>query len=52
LIGALAATGKIPIKTESLMEALKELVPAKQLEMNIKAFKLGFEYAKQKVNQS
>jgi len=52
LIGALAATGKIPIKTESLMEALKELVPAKQLEMNIKAFKLGFEYAKQKVIQS
>jgi indolepyruvate ferredoxin oxidoreductase beta subunit len=52
LIGALAATGKIPIKTESLMEALKELVPAKQLEMNIKAFKLGFEYANQKVNQS
>ncbi len=52
LIGVLAATGKIPIKTESLMEALKELVPAKQLEMNIKAFKLGFEYANQKVNQS
>jgi indolepyruvate ferredoxin oxidoreductase beta subunit len=52
LIGAMAATGKTPIKTESLMETLKELVPAKQLEMNIKAFKLGFEHANQKVSQS
>lgn len=42
LLGALAAIGGIPIKTESLVEALSELVPAKNLEMNIEAFKLGF----------
>jgi len=43
LIGALAATGNLPVKVESLEEALRELVPAKYLEVNLKAFKLGFE---------
>ena len=44
LIGALAATGKMPVKIESLMEALRELVPAKHLNMNVKAFELGHKY--------
>jgi indolepyruvate ferredoxin oxidoreductase beta subunit len=48
LIGALAATEKMPVKTESIMEALRELVPAKHLDINIKAFKLGYEYVKKK----
>lgn len=48
LLGALAATGEVPVKTESLMEALKELVPAKHSETNLKAFRLGLEYVKQK----
>jgi indolepyruvate ferredoxin oxidoreductase beta subunit len=46
LIGALAAAGKLPIKKESLKEALKELVPPKHLQVNIKAFELGYDYAK------
>ncbi len=46
LIGALAATGKLPIKKESLMKALSELVPKKHLKMNIKAFDLGYRYVK------
>jgi indolepyruvate ferredoxin oxidoreductase beta subunit len=46
LIGALAATGKMPVKTESVVEALRELVPAKHLGVNVKAFKLGYEYVK------
>ncbi|MGQ9529900.1 MAG: indolepyruvate ferredoxin oxidoreductase subunit beta [Candidatus Bathycorpusculaceae bacterium] len=46
LLGALTATNKTPIKTESLMDALKELVPAKYLEINIKAFRLGYEYVR------
>lgn len=45
LLGALAAAGKIPIKTEALIEALQELVPPKQLEVNVKAFKIGYEKA-------
>jgi indolepyruvate ferredoxin oxidoreductase beta subunit len=49
LVGALAAVGNMPMKTESVIEALKELVPAKHAEMNVKAFGLGFEYAKSKV---
>ncbi|MGA9388383.1 MAG: indolepyruvate ferredoxin oxidoreductase subunit beta [Candidatus Bathyarchaeia archaeon] len=52
LIGALAGAGKLPTKNESLVEALRELVPTKHLEMNFKAFKLGFECAKQRASQS
>ncbi len=46
LVGALAATGKIPIKDSSVMNALRELVPKKHLDVNVKAFKLGYEYVK------
>jgi len=46
LIGALAAAGKMPVKTESVMEALRELVPPKHLDVNVKAFKLGYECVK------
>jgi len=48
LIGALAASEKLPVKTESLVEALKELVPAKHVNMNVKAFKLGYESVKKR----
>ena len=44
LLGALSATGKLPIKKKSLIEALKELVPEKYAEMNAKAFELGYKY--------
>jgi len=50
LIGGLAATGKIPVKKGSLKEALKELVPAKHLKINLKAFELGYDYANKKKN--
>ncbi len=46
LLGALAASGKLPIKKESLVTALKELVPAKYVEANVKAFELGYGYVK------
>lgn len=49
LIGALAASGKLPLKKESLIEALRELVPAKHVETNVRAFNLGYEYAKKKI---
>jgi indolepyruvate ferredoxin oxidoreductase beta subunit len=49
LIGALAAAAeKMPLKTESIMEALKELVPSRHLEVNVKAFKLGYEAVNKK----
>ncbi|MEM3616927.1 MAG: indolepyruvate oxidoreductase subunit beta [Candidatus Bathyarchaeia archaeon] len=46
LLGALSAIGKLPIKKESLTEALRNLVPSKYAEMNVKAFELGYGYAK------
>lgn len=49
LLGALMATGIVPIKNKSLINALKELVPAKHLKMNVKAFKLGYAYMKKKL---
>ncbi len=45
LIGGLAAVGKMPIEIEKLKGAIRELVPARYLNMNMKAFELGFEYA-------
>jgi len=49
LLGVLAATQQFPVKTDCILEALRDLVPAKHLEENLKAFKLGYEYIKQNV---
>lgn len=46
LLGALAASERLPIGKETLIDTIKELVPAKFLEGNIEAFKLGYEYVK------
>jgi len=43
LIGALAALGKLPIEKEFLIEAIKDRVPPKTIDVNIRAFQLGFE---------
>lgn len=48
LVGASAGLGLMPVKTESLLEALRELVPAKHVEANVKAFRLGYESTRQK----
>jgi indolepyruvate ferredoxin oxidoreductase beta subunit len=42
LLGAVAGTRLLPVKTESLKLAVEELVPKKHLDMNLKAFELGF----------
>jgi indolepyruvate ferredoxin oxidoreductase beta subunit len=52
LLGALAGTGGLPVKTESLKEAIRELVPAKHLEMNLRAFELGLESVKAEKKKS
>jgi indolepyruvate ferredoxin oxidoreductase beta subunit len=46
LVGALAAAGMLPVKDESIMQALRELVPEKHSEVNVKAFKLGYSFVK------
>ena len=47
LLGVLAAAAHVPVEKESLMEALGELVPAKHLDVNVKAFELGYKYGKE-----
>jgi indolepyruvate ferredoxin oxidoreductase beta subunit len=42
LLGAVAGAGKLPLKKESLVEAVRELVPVKTLKVNLAAFELGF----------
>jgi len=49
LLGALAATEKLPVRNDCVVEALSDLVPAKHLEKNLKAFKLGYTYMKQNI---
>jgi len=50
LLGALAAVEGFPVKMESLLEALKELVPQKQGDVNIKAFMIGMRTAQQQLD--
>jgi indolepyruvate ferredoxin oxidoreductase beta subunit len=48
LLGTLASVTGFPIQADNLVEALKQLVPAKQVEMNVKAFHLGFKTAEKR----
>lgn len=41
LLGALAGTPECPVSCESLINALKNSVPPKTIDMNMKAFELG-----------
>ena len=52
LVGALAATRKMHVKTESLTEALRELIPPKHLDVNVRAFELGYELLKKNKTRS
>jgi indolepyruvate ferredoxin oxidoreductase beta subunit len=42
LVGAVAAMASFPVRTESVLEALKRLVPARHVEENVRAFQLGY----------
>jgi indolepyruvate ferredoxin oxidoreductase beta subunit len=42
LVGALAATGVLPFKNDTLKTCIQERVPRKYLEANLKAFDLGY----------
>ncbi len=42
LLGALAGTPECPVSLDKLKEALKNTVPPKMLEINMKAFELGY----------
>ena len=40
-----AASRMMPLKTESLLESVKKLVPKKTIEINVRAFEMGMEAA-------
>lgn len=52
LLGALVASRKLPIKEESVIEALEELIARKHVNVNIKAFKLGYRSMKRSYPQA
>jgi len=41
LLGALSAVERFPLRAESVLAALKELVPKKHVELNVRAFEIG-----------
>lgn len=41
MAGALSATGAFPASREAMVEAMRELLPPKYLEVNLRAFELG-----------
>ena len=49
MIGAVAAVEGFPLSKDLLLEKLRENVPPKFLELNLKAFDLGYEYMKNRV---
>jgi indolepyruvate ferredoxin oxidoreductase beta subunit len=50
LLGSMAGTVQLPVRTQSLMAAIKELVPEKHGETNVRAFEMGYRSTK-KVEQ-
>jgi len=46
MLGALAGTGRLPLKVESLKKAITERFKGRIVEVNLKAFDLGYEYVK------
>jgi indolepyruvate ferredoxin oxidoreductase, beta subunit len=46
MLGAVFGSGRMPIKIETVKDAIKERVPAKAVDVNMKAFDIGFEAIK------
>lgn len=50
MVGSLAGVELLPIKKEQFLEAVTEIVPKRTVEINIKAFELGFEEARHELH--
>jgi indolepyruvate ferredoxin oxidoreductase, beta subunit len=46
MLGALFGSGKIPIKMETIKDSIRERVPAKVADVNLKAFDMGYNLIK------
>lgn len=51
MLGALAGTGRLPLKVESLKRAIAERFSGKAVEINLKAFDLGYEHVRRAIAQ-
>jgi indolepyruvate ferredoxin oxidoreductase beta subunit len=51
LLGALAGSEKLPFELDSLLEAVKELVPPKHVRTNVKAFNMGCKSVKESMRK-
>lgn len=47
LLGVIAGTGRLPMKKQSFVDAICELVPPRHADVNIRAFELGCEDVKE-----
>lgn len=48
MLGALAGTGRLPLSAETLKQVVRENVPPKTIEANLRAFELGFNAVQKK----
>lgn len=46
MLGALSGTGKLPLRVETLKEAIARRFKGRVVDVNLKAFDLGYEYVK------
>jgi indolepyruvate ferredoxin oxidoreductase beta subunit len=46
LLGAAVATPNFPIEKDLVIQSMKENLPPKSIEMNLRAFEMGFEEVK------
>lgn len=44
LLGIASSVAKFPVKKDAILESIRKNVPATSLEMNLKAFKKGYDY--------
>lgn len=46
MLGAAVATSNFPIEKDLIIQSIKESLPPKSIETNLKAFEMGFEEVK------
>ncbi len=51
LLGAIAATGKVPITPERIKKSMEEFVPSGTVDLNIRAFDLGMQAYKEAIGE-
>lgn len=50
MVGALTATGALPLSKEDMLGSIRNNVPEKFVDINVKAFELGYEAVKEQID--